>query len=129
MITPIIGAQIQNLSFTKDLFAHSCEPMPLTFVCDVFSAGYHQRRKSNTKTRHFCPFFEVWKLQSLFIVIAGKRATRTFLNLTLFVFPWRTKNKAKKKSDGLDMRYGSFKLIKGVQAFQPTVWIAVATKS
>jgi len=59
MITPIIGAQIQNLSFTKDLFAHSCEPMPLTFVCDVFSAGYHQRRKSNTKTRHFCPFFEV----------------------------------------------------------------------
>lgn len=61
-ITPIIGAQIQNSSFTKDLFVHSCEPMPLTFACDHLSAGYHQRRKSNTKTKHLCVLF--WSLKA-----------------------------------------------------------------
>lgn len=125
--------------------------MPLTFACDLLSAGYLQRRKSNTwwiqKQDTFVSFFEVWKLQSPFLVTARKRATRTFLNVSLFVFHWRTKNKVTKiflvkkilwkaaapcviihtkcfyvKSDGLDLRYGSFKLMKGVQAF---LWIAI----
>lgn len=43
----------------------------------------------NTKTRNYCVLF---KCQPPFIVTVWKRATRTFFNISLFAFHWRTKN-------------------------------------
>jgi len=50
-----------------------------------------------------------------------EKSNQNILKLDSFCVPLKDKKQSEKKSDGLDMRYGSFKLIKGVQAFQPTV--------
>lgn len=89
-ITPIIGAQVQNFLSQKTFLYTAVNPCH--WPSHLLSAGYHQWRKGNTWWIQKQDTLVYFKHQPPFILTVWKRATRTFFNIFLFAFHWRTKN-------------------------------------